>query len=114
MTTSRVIPLDQAMPGMVLADAIREADGNVLLHAGASLGEAQLAGLLRRGIRGIAVVVSPAAEPGNAPAVPTAPATPQDDAVRAQVRRLFRKSETDATTHALFKAVLEYRLERIK
>ena len=108
MTTSRVIPLDQAMPGMVLADAIREADGNVLLHAGASLGEAQLAGLLRRGIRGIAVVVSPAAEPGNAPA------TPQDDAVRAQVRRLFRKSETDATTHALFKAVLEYRLERIK
>lgn len=111
MTTSRVIPLDQATPGMVLADAVREADGNVLLQAGVSLGETQLASLLRRGIRGISIVVPPAAEVSN---VPTAPEAPRDDVVRARVRRLFRKSETDATTHALFKAVLEYRLERVR
>lgn len=38
----------------------------------------------------------------------------QADAVRARVRRLFRKSETDEVTRAFFELVLQHRLEKLR
>lgn len=36
------------------------------------------------------------------------------ETVRARVRRLFRKSETDDVTRAFFEMVLQHRLEKLK
>lgn len=53
---------------------------------------------------GRAGLVSPA--PGGQPGTA--------EAVRACVRRLFRKSEADVVTQAFFEMVLQHRLEKLK
>lgn len=103
--SSRLIPLDQAQAGMVLAEAVRLADGSVLLPAGSTLGDAQLTGLARRGIAEITIAP---------PALSAEEMKAREETVRTAVRRLFRRSETDEITRALFTAVLEFRLEKMK
>ena len=103
-SSGRVIPLEQATPGMVLSAAVRRSDGSVLLAEGCTLGESQLSRLRELGIQELAV---------SAPAG-DASSKGSEDAVRAGVRRLFRKSEMDEVTQGFFKTVLEYRLETLK
>ncbi len=49
-------PLDQVQPGETLGRDVLDARGNRLLAAGAELSAASLAQLLRRGIKGVAIV----------------------------------------------------------
>ena len=55
----RDLPLDEVEAGMVLADAVCDAKGTVLLPGGASLTDAALTGLGRRGIETLSVLVIP-------------------------------------------------------
>lgn len=51
------LPIDEALPGMMLADDVREAQGAVLLPKGATLSESALASLRRRGVAVLPVLV---------------------------------------------------------
>lgn len=55
----RELPLDEVVAGMVLADEVCDARGAVLLPRGASLTDAVLTGLGRRGIETLPVLVAP-------------------------------------------------------
>lgn len=108
--TTRTIPLDQATSGMVLAKAVLLQGGNILLPGGTLLSENHLTNLKKRGVEEIAVVA-----PGEESATLTsAQREALEEATRLQVQHLFRKSGTDATTQALLRTVIEYRLEKIK
>ncbi|WP_317202943.1 hypothetical protein [Janthinobacterium sp.] len=89
--SGRLIDLEQARAGMLLADDLTDANGTVLLPGGAALTEANLASLRRRGIESCRVAEAEAQE---------------DEAARAQrhalaqqrLARLFRHSaEAEAT-----------------
>ena len=99
------IPLEAAQEGMVLADTLHDAGGNVLLPRGATLGEATLNSLRRRGIETLTIVA------------PDAPPDPEREAARRealerQMRQLFRHAGDDATILTLRQTLLDYRLER--
>jgi len=101
-----VIPLDLASAGMVLAEALLDAHGSVLLPQGSTLSEASLASLRRRAIASCSVVAAAAA------------ADPQQLArARAarleRLQRLFRHSDAcdadaDASS-ALLRLLTAYR-----
>lgn len=55
----RELPLDEVEAGMVLADDVCDARGAVLLPKGASLTDAVLTGLGRRGVETLPVLVAP-------------------------------------------------------
>nr|WP_315397962.1 hypothetical protein [uncultured Duganella sp.] len=96
------IDLDQAVAGMTLAAALLDDHGAVLLPQGATLTEATLASLRRRGVRRCLVC---------------ADADPVDPAVLARERerraqrleRLFRHSGDDAGAAALLRALRAHR-----
>ncbi|MBP9712588.1 MAG: hypothetical protein KBD60_02730 [Sterolibacterium sp.] len=106
-----LVPLVQAAPDMVLASPVLRADGGLLLPAGTRLDAAKLLRLQELGVRDIEVLPEAPAAVADADVMPSAC---DEDAVRIRVRRLFRKSESDAVTQGLFKAVLEYRLDRLE
>jgi hypothetical protein len=105
----RIVTLNEVAPGSVLAEAVRRSDGMLVLAEGAALTESHLERL--RGL-GIAEVVI--AEPAIDAAETTVSIEERTQVERDKVNRLFRKSEDDRVTQALFQAVLEYRLERLK
>ena len=102
------IALDQATPGMVLATEVRQKSGGVLLQNGITLTENHLASLRQRDIAEITIEVPQAVEtlsPEKKRAL--------HKAIKTQVQHMFRHSGTDATTQALLRTVLEYRLEKL-
>lgn len=103
----RTIPLDQALPGMVLGEEVTSG-GNMLLPRGTVINAAHLDSLRRREVSEI-VVRSPcelsAAESEEM-------REERREALRGRVERLFRRAGSDATMQALLRAVLEYRLEK--
>ena len=48
MSTIKQIPLEEAQPGMLLGDDLRDAAGQVLLPRGSELAESSLRSLARR------------------------------------------------------------------
>jgi len=60
---SREIALEQAQEGMVLAQALNDAGGAVLLAEGATLTAASLAALRRRGVERCSIVAEEAPDP---------------------------------------------------
>lgn len=108
--TSRTIPLDQAKPGMVLAEAVRQKDGGLLLPCSIELGESHIVSLLRRDIKEITIVAQQSEEEL---AAVTAKREALQEAIRLQVQHLFRKAEMNATTQALMQTVLDFRQEEI-
>lgn len=48
----------------------------------------------------------------SAPKPPSLSREKREEIIRTEMRRLFRKSESDEITEALFKTVLQYRLEK--
>lgn len=99
-----LVPLAHLYPGMVLADALLDAQGNVLLAEGAVLGEATILSLSRHGV-------------GAAPIRRAAPLSqPDPAAVQERLDRLFRRNERDEhadwATGLLRRYVEDYRLRR--
>jgi hypothetical protein len=104
----KVIELDDAKPGMVLAHELTDAHGSVLLPAQASLTESMLSALGRRGISTISIVHE----------------IDEDDEAREQRRQLqrahaqarlvslFRKYGTDGANGKLHALVERFRMEQ--
>ncbi|MBN9421437.1 MAG: hypothetical protein BGO63_16365 [Candidatus Accumulibacter sp. 66-26] len=107
---AKMLPIDQAEAGMVLADALRDAAGGVLLPQGATLTAAMLAGLRRREVAELSVDVC--AEPAAPPPDPELRQIMRK-AVEQRLRHLFRQAGDDAATRDFFQAVLDYRLEKL-
>ncbi len=107
---SCAIPLAQAIAGMVLAEDVRQADGSILLSAGASILESHLTSLQRRDVKEITVVSLPS-EPDAAALA--AQRCILQEAVNLQVQRIFRQASNHPLIQALIRTVLEYRLEKL-
>jgi len=108
-----LIPLDQASAGMVLAEALRDAHGAVLLPQGSTLSEASLASLRRRAVASCCVVGA-AADPHELTQEVTHELAQQLARLRAaraaRLERLFRHSggfEAGATLLRLLGAYRE-------
>jgi hypothetical protein len=102
--TYELVPLAQLLPGMVLADALLDAQGHVLLTEGAVLGDATIASLARHGV-------------SAAPIARAAPRGAPDPAVlQARLDHIFRGNDRDDhgdwATGLLRGYVEDYRLKR--
>ncbi len=99
-----LVPLAHLYPGMVLADALLDAHGHVLLAEGAVLGEATIASLAKHGIAAAPIVR----------AVPLS--RPDPEAIQGRLDHLFRRNERDDhgdwATGLLRGYVEDYRLRR--
>lgn len=97
-----LVPLAHLYPGMVLADALLDAQGHVLLAEGVSLSEASILSLARHGVGAVPIrrTLSP---------VQANPA-----AIHARLDRLFRRNDRDDhadwATGLLRRYVEDYRL----
>ena len=97
------VDLAQASVGMVLAEDLRDDGGKVLLPAGATLGEATLASLRRRGIASLNVV-------GEAPpAADEAALRAERERQCARLERLFRASAGQGASARLLELLRDYR-----
>ena len=99
-----LVPLAHLYPGMVLADALLDAHGNVLLAEGASLSESTILSLAKHGV-------------GAAPIRRTLPpGQPDPAAIQGRLDHLFRRNDRDDhadwATGLLRRYVEDYRLRR--
>jgi len=102
---TRTIPLDQALPGMVLGEAVTR-EGLMLLPCGTVIGVGHLDSLRRHEVSEI-VVQAPSE-------LSAAEIQEQREVMRERVAHLFRQAGSDTTMQALFRAVLEFRLEKLE
>ncbi len=100
----RLVPLDQAQPGMVLSDVLLDGQGQVLLARGAVLTEYVLASLARHGVAALPIASA------------EAEAAPDAAQVQARLDHLFRHNDRDDhndwATGILRRYVEDYRLGR--
>lgn len=101
----RKIPLDQALPGMVLGQEVTSG-GNMLLPRGTVINVGHIDSLRRREVSEI-VVETPCE-------LSAAESQERREALQEHVEHLFRHAGSDATMQALLRAVLEYRLEGLE
>ena len=97
-------PLDEVQPGMALAAAVVDRNGQVLLPAGLTLAENHIESLRRRGIDKLSI---------TPPEAPDAKAR-QREAARARVMHIFRHTADDPAAQPLLHAVLAFREEQLK
>lgn len=110
-TSVSTIPLDQALPGMVLAEEVRQKSGGILLPRSITLSENHIASLRHRDIQEITIEME---EQQTTEALSPEKKRALQKAIRTEVQHMFRRSEMDATMQALLRAVTEYRLEKIE
>jgi hypothetical protein len=104
---SQILPLDSLQPGMLLAEAIHDRHGNVMLTAGTALTESHLAALAKRGIAS-ALVVPERIPPSDAEIAA------MRRSIEERLRHIFRKSLDHPASHKLFETLLAYRLENLE
>lgn len=104
MTDALTLPLSDVRPGALLAEAITDAGGAVLLPAGLGLTEAHLQSLRRRGVETLVV---------NPPDDPEAQ-TREREKIRERVMYLFRHAVDDPGARTLLHAVLSFRQESLR
>ena len=92
-------------PGMLLAKAVTDRDGNTLLATGTELDSAMLDRLIRRGVEAMTVIV---ADTRDAETIASELA-----AAEARVAYIFR-GKGSQSRDALHKAILDYRLENTR
>ena len=101
---SQLIELDQARAGMVLAGDLKDANGGVLLPDGATLTDANLNSLRRRGIEHCMVLLDEA----EAAEDPAARALRLEHA-RLRLAKLFRGCAGDEASVLLLQLLTTYR-----
>ena len=97
--------IDDVVAGAVLAEALRDPGGAVLLAAGAVLTDATLKALRRRGITALGVLAFAAADSGAA-------SLAERERQCARLARLFRNcaaSDTSSASAMLLARLLHYR-----
>lgn len=97
------IDIDAASAGMVLAEALTDGHGTVLLPEGAVLSDSNLASLRRRGVEGCTIV---APEAGDEDAEDPAEASAR---ALARLDSLFRHSDGTEATGQLKQLLATYR-----
>lgn len=95
------LDLDEVLPGMILADALLDAHGEVLLPSGTVMTESSLQSLRRRGIDQLRVVNDQ---------ISAADLAAQREQQLQRLARLFRKSAQDGAAGLLLQHIIEYRL----
>lgn len=96
------VTLDEASPGMVLSDDLRDAQGGVLLPAGATLSESTINSLRRRDIDMLPILGDEEPDADDAATL---------EKHRQRLQQLFRKhSEDDMATEVLRQLVTRFRL----
>jgi hypothetical protein len=103
---ARLIALDLATAGMVLAADLRDEGGAVLLPAGATLSEASLKSLGRRGVDTLSVQ-----DPDDDGASGGAPSEAEQLRRCARLERLFRHSKAVGASATLFAYLQRFRKE---
>lgn len=104
-TRSKHVAIDEAAAGMVLADEVRDRQGNVLLAKGAELSEALLQALRKRGVEGIRIE-----DDGMAPEELAAERERQE----RRLAHLFRKPYDGQANAFLREQVTAYRMEQLQ
>jgi hypothetical protein len=99
------IELDAARAGMVLAGDLVDANGGVLLPDGATLSEANLASLRRRGVEACSVLLAAEEDGFDDPAARAARLAQQ----LRRLQRLFRRSAAEEATPLLLRLLTTYR-----
>lgn len=108
--TVKEISLDAAVPGDVLAEAISDARGAVLLPDGATLSEAILKSLERHGVEMLRVLaVDVAGDEADEEA--DEDAALRREQVESRLRHLFRRTGDSDAAHELAAQLALYRLE---
>lgn len=97
------LPLEEVLPGMVVAAPIIDAGGRVLLPAGSTLSEGVITSLARRDIASLTVEVEVPLDPAEAEA--------RRARIKAQLDHLFRHAGEGEEMHALYGAILDFSLE---
>jgi hypothetical protein len=101
------LPLDQATPGMTLSEPLCDAKGDVLLPQGATLTEAVLAALERRGIDALPIATNDEATPLSDAELETL-----RQRARERVDRLFRRCGSEGAAGLLKQYVVDLRMEK--
>ncbi len=96
-----IIDIDDAEPGMTLADVLKDAGGGTLLPSGAELTESMLTSLRRRGIEQVAVVDDKVSEEELAA---------ERERAEQRLAQLFRKCADRNASIALRESILHYRM----
>jgi len=101
------LPLDQATAGMTLSEPLCDAKGEVLLPQGATLTEAVLAALERRGID-----VLPIATDDDAAQLSEAELEALRERARERIAQLFRRCGSEGAAGLLKRYVTDLRMEK--
>lgn len=106
--SGQYLSLELARSGMVLAEALLDAHGGLLLPEGSVLSDASLAALRRRDVAGCSVVADqPESEADNAAAAAARAALRAEQLER--LTHLFRHSGDDPAAAALLALLQHYR-----
>jgi hypothetical protein len=111
-TVTRCVALDELCPDDVLAEPVLDANGGVLVAAGASIGVAMAERLGDRGVIQV-VIVRPAAQPPLSPAERDAAVAAERQRVKARIDHLFRYGLRRNEIHPLMHLVWRHRSESL-
>lgn len=103
MKKLEVVPVADLRPGMLVAAAVEDAAGRVLLPAGNEITESIIVSLQRREIEQVTVEIEVEEDAAQIEA--------RHRQALAQLDHLFRRAGDGAETRALYEAVAKYRLE---
>lgn len=95
---------DQLLPGMVVAEAVVDEGGRVLIPAGVALSESTIASLVRREVPAVKIERQEAEDPAKAEAY--------RQSLRERLDYLFRHAGQGEPSRALYQTIFDYRLER--
>ncbi|HYD95912.1 MAG TPA: hypothetical protein VEC01_11345 [Noviherbaspirillum sp.] len=100
------LPLEQATPGMTLSEPLYDARGEVLLPQGATLTDAVLAALERRGVTALPIMT------GNAMPLSEAELEALRQRARERIACLFRRCGAQGASGLLQRYVINLRMEQ--
>lgn len=104
-TRSRLLDLDNVKPGMTLSEALLDAKGEILLPEGATLTDAMLGSLRRRGVEYLTVTCS-----GEEDEDAGVDKQAQIEQVRQRMDKLFRRCGHDGASGHILKCIMRYRV----
>lgn len=104
-TRSRLLELDHVAPGMILSEPLLDTKGDVLLPEGATLTEAMLGALHRRGIDYLTVCCD-----GEANDVPGPDKQAQLEYMRERMDKLFRRCGRGGASGHILNCIMRYRV----
>jgi len=102
---AKLIPLSQALPGMVLESDVYNSNGQILIKAGMVLSASSLASLMKKNIGHVSVLAEDDRNEENL--------ANERVKMRDHINFLFRNVAQDGTMGALRQIILEYRLEKL-